>query len=244
MPTAVRVEGSMLRGLLLTAGREVTLLRRNRAAGLSLLLLVAVAWLPPLMVPLRRGVLGLAAFPELTPLSLAVIGVVVPLIALLAGTDLLAGELEDGSLVPVLTLPITRSACLLGKYAGRSLLFSVGYGFAFASSAFTIATVSGVEGLGDYILVAACGLALSLSCLAVGAAIGASRGGRVKAFGASLVVWLLLVFVIDAALLAVLVAGAPAAPGSVGAHGHAELAPLRSIPAYLFCGRSWYEFSG
>jgi len=219
----------MLRGLLLMARREARLLRRNRAAVFGLLLVVALAWLPPLAIALRQGVVGLASFSDVAPLTLAAIGVVMPLITLLAGTDLLAGELEDGSLVPLLTLGITRPACLLGKYAGRWLVFTAGYGLAFASSTLSIVALQGAEGLGDYVMVVASGLALSSCCLAIGAALGATRGGRVRAFGAALVAWLVLVFAIAAVLLAVLIAGAPAGPQSVGAHGHAELAPLRSV---------------
>jgi Cu-processing system permease protein len=219
----------MLRGFSLMVGREARLLFRSRTAGFGLLLLAAVAWLPPVAVGLRQGSLGFGSFSEIGPLALTTIGVLVPLIALLAGTDLLAGELEDGSLLPVLTLPIARTACVLGKWTGRAVLLSAGYCVAFATAALAVALLRGTAGLADYLTITLWGLALSLSCLSVGAALGASRGGRVKTFGASLVVWLVLVFLVDAALLATLVAGAPAGPESVGAHGHGELAPLRSV---------------
>jgi len=219
----------MPHGFSLMIGREAKLLVRSRIAGLGFLLLAAVAWLPPLAVALRQGNLTLGSFSEIVPLALTTIGVLVPLIALLAGTDLLAGELEDGSLLPILTLPIARTTCVLGKWAGRAMLLSAGYCVAFATAILAIALVQGTDGLADYVVVVLWGLALSLSCLSVGAALGASRGGRVKTFGASLVAWLALVFLVDAALLAILIGGAPAGPESVGAHGHDELAPLHSV---------------
>lgn len=222
---------AMLRGVALMSGREARLVLRSRTAGVGLLLLLAVAWLPPLALGLRHGALGLGSFLEINPLTLTAVGVLVPLIALLAGTDLLAGELEDGSLLPVLMLPVSRTACVMGKWAGRALLLSAGYGAAFASSALAVAVLRGVDGLQDHLAIVLSGLALSLASLSVGAALGASRGGRVKTFGASLLVWLALVFLVDAALLTVLVAGAPRGPESVGAHGHDELAPLRSVHA-------------
>lgn len=210
------------RGVLLVAAREVKLVRRNRAARVGFVLLLLLAWLPPVLVSLRAGALGLGAFPEVTPLTLALTGAVLTLLALLAGADLLVGELEDGSLVPVLTL-LSRSTCLWGKYLARAGLFTVAYLVAFGSVGVAVFVMRGGEGLPDFLAVGVVGWLLAVACLGLGAALGATRRGRVRAYGAALAVWLLLVFVLDAILLTAVVATAPPPPESVGTHGHAEL---------------------
>jgi hypothetical protein len=54
----------------------------------------------------------------------------------------------------------------------------------------------------------------------------------VRSLCAALVVWLVLVFVIDAVLLAAVVALAPPPPEEVGVHGHSELhAPASDEPS-------------
>jgi Cu-processing system permease protein len=209
----------------LVAGREVRLLRRRRAVRGALALLVAVAWLPPLVLPLRAGSLGLASFEESVVLTLALGAVVLPLLALLAGTDLLAGEIEDQTLTPVIVLPISRTAWLVGKFLGRARLLCGSYLAAFGSAAVVIWARRGAAGWQDYAVVVACGLLLCLVCGGVGAALGATAGGRVRAFGSALIVWLAMVFVLDVLLLAGTVALAPPPPSQAGTHGHTELAP-------------------
>lgn len=209
--------------VLLVARREGKLLRRSRASRAAAILLLAIAWLPPLLVSLRGGRLGLAGFEEVTPLALAVAGVLLPLLALLAGSDLLAGEIEDGFLVPLISLPIPRSVCYLGKFLGRGVALGAVYLGAFASVALTIWGLHGSSGWQDYAVVGVAGLFLSLSCAGIGAVIGSRGRGRVRAYASSLAVWVLLVFALDAGLLAAVVAMAPPPPESVGHHGHDEL---------------------
>lgn len=217
----------------LVAKREVRLLRRSRATLGAAALLAAVAWLPAILLSLRSGSLGLATFEEVVPLQIALTAVMLPLLALLAGAELFAGELEDGSLVPILTLPISRRACFAGKCIGRGGVLAVAYLFAFASAGAGIALTRGILGWRDWAAVVASGLLLSIATGALGAALGAGGRGRVRAFGAALIAWVVLVFALDALLLTLVVALAPPPPGAVGEHGHAELlAPRTEMPVH------------
>jgi Cu-processing system permease protein len=209
--------------ILLVAGRELTLARRSRAFWSLLGLLATVAWLPPLLLPLRGGSLGMARFDEAALLALALGAVILPVMSLLAGADLFAGEMEDGTLVPVITLPISRGACFAGKYLGRTSALALAYFLAFGSAGLATAAVRGTEGASSFVSVAVGGLLLCLACAGVGIALGTSGHGRVRSLGAALLAWLVLVFAIDAVLLAALVALAPPPPAEVGMHGHSEL---------------------
>ncbi len=221
---------SRARPALLIALREARLLSRSRAALVATSLLAVVAWLPALLPPLRRGSLGLAPFQESLPLHLALAGVVLPLLAILAGAELFAGELEDGSLVPILTLPVSRKSCFIGKCFGRAVVLGLTYLAAVGSAGIGIATASGADGLADWAAVNAAGLLLVATTGAIGVALGAGARGRIRAFGTALLAWLVLVFVLDAALLATVVASAPPPPQEIGTHGHAEVAPSGSRP--------------
>jgi Cu-processing system permease protein len=217
----------------LVAGRELRLLRRRRAVRGALALLAAVAWLPPLVLSLRAGSFGLATFEDSVLLTMALGAVVLPLLALLAGTDLLVGEIEDQTLTPVITLPISRAAWFAGKYLGRASLLCTSYVAAFGSVALAIGACRGTSGWRDYLVVVGAGLLLCLVCGGIGAALGASARGRVRAFGSALVVWLVMVFVLDALLLAAVVVLAPPPPREVGTHGHGELVPPgRELPLH------------
>jgi Cu-processing system permease protein len=218
--------------VILVARRELTLARRSRGFWSLLGLLAAVAWLPPLLLPLRAGALGFARFDESALLALALGAVILPVVSLLAGTDLFAGEMEDGTLVSVVTLPISRGACFAGKYLGRTAAIACAYLLAFASAGIATAAARGTGGAGAFVAVGLGGLLLCLACMGIGTALGASGHGRVRSLGAALLAWLVLVFAIDAVLLAVVVALAPPPPEEVGAHGHSELhAPLANEPS-------------
>ncbi len=214
--------------VVLVARREVRLVGRSRALLGAGVLLAAVAWLPVVLLPLRRGALGIASFTDLLPLLIALAAVILPLLALLTGAELFAGELEDGSLVPALTLPISRRACFAGKCLGRAATLGAVYLAAFATAGLAVAAVQGGAGWEGWLVVTGAGLLVSLSTGAIGAALGSAGSGRVRAFGAALVTWILLVFVVDAVLLTVVVALAPPPPGSIGEHGHDEVAAPRS----------------
>ncbi len=207
----------------LIARREWRLLVRGRAAVLGLATLFAVAWMPALLVPLRSGHIGLADLPGAALLTLAIGGVTLPLLGLLAGADTFASEIEDGTLVPIVTLPISRSACFVGKCLGRAALATASYVAVFGSAGLAMGMAHGAVDAIDYLTVAAAGLLLLLASGGVGVALGAGARGRLGAFGLALIVWLGLVFVVDALLLAGVIVVSPAPPAEVGGHGHGEL---------------------
>ncbi|HYL59056.1 MAG TPA: ABC transporter permease [Candidatus Acidoferrales bacterium] len=213
----------------LIARRELTLMLRGRHARATLGLLAVVAFLPPLLLSLRAGALGLASFREMLALALSFDEVALPLIGLLAGADLLAGESEDGTLVPLAALPISRAVCFVGKLAGRAAIVVPAYLCAFTSAGLAIALVRGSAGWDDYAAIAGGGLALCLVSLAIGVALGQANRGRTGAFGAATIAWIAMVFVLDAALLAAVVALAPAPPEELGTHGYGEMAAQREM---------------
>ena len=212
------------RATMAVARREFTLLLRARLSRGILTLLVVVAWLPPILLALRAGSIGLASFSETVALGLAFGEIALPLIGLLGSADLLAGEAEDNTLVMLVALPISRASVFAGKLIARSTTLAAAYLAAFGSAALAIAAARGIDGLTDYATLAGAGLALTLACGGIGVALGRAGSGRLRAFGAALLAWIVMVFALDAAILAAVVALAPAPPEQVGAHGYGESA--------------------
>lgn len=219
---------TIVRSAAWVARRELRVLARSGTWWALLSALAIVAWLPSLLVPLRSASLGLASFAESAFLAMALGSVALPLIALLLGAEAIAGEIEDRTLGSVLTLPISRSAFFLGKALGRASAFAAAYGIAFGSLGATTAATHGLGDGSDLAAVAGAGLLLSAASGGIGAAIGVGARTRLRALGGALLAWLMIVFLLDAALLVGVLALAPPPPERVGVHGHTELAAPES----------------
>jgi ABC-type transport system involved in multi-copper enzyme maturation permease subunit len=227
--TALFVAPQFVTAVRFVAHRELRLMLRGRLSRAIFALLLVLAMLPPLLVSLRAGSLGLAPFSETVALALAFGEVALPLIGLLVGADVIAGESEDGTLVPLVALPVSRASCFAGKFIGRALVLIAAYLAAFASAVLAIAALGGTQGWQDYAAVVVAGLLLCLVCAGVGVAMGRPGRGRARAFGTAMVAWIVMVFVLDAAILGAVVALAPAPPEEVGSHGYGEMAAQREM---------------
>lgn len=147
--------------------------------------------------------------------SLAVF--LIPLIALLLAYDAVVGEQEQGTLLLLLTYPISRSSLLLGKFLGHGLILAVatviGFGVAGAAIAIgadTIALGELVQSLGLFIVSA---ILLGWAFVALAYLISSVVVEKSRAAGLALLVWFVFVLVFDLGLLALLV-GADGAAGS------------------------------
>lgn len=221
---------STLRTVLLVGDREWRFLRRAGAGRAVLVTLFVTAWLPAVLLPLRAGQLGLASASEALALTQALVAVVLPLLGLLFGAESLSSEIEDGTLAAVVTLPISRGACLAGKLLARAALIAGGLVAAFASAGLAMVIAHGPDGALDLAVVAGSSLALVLSSLTLGLATGIWTHRRLRALASALLLWLVVVFLVDTVLLGLVVLQAPPPPEAVGTHGHAEL-HLDSTPA-------------
>src|SRR5690554_4070811 len=138
--------------------------------------------------------------------SLAVF--LIPLIALMLAYDSIVGEDEQGTLLLLLTYPMSRVEILAGKFLGHAAILGVSTLVGFGVAGAIIAALGSVEQLGE--LVAALALFI-LSAMLLGWAfigfaylISVSVSEKSKAAGIALVVWFAFVIVFDL-LLGVLV---------------------------------------
>ena len=152
------------------------------------------------------GAVGVTSL-STTVASLASLAVfLIPLIALLLSYDSFVGEQESGTLLLLLTYPLSKSQLLLGKFIGQGSIIALATLLGFGSSAVLL-----YFQLGDADILSAFGLfifsaiLLGLSFTAISYLISLSVSEKSKAAGFALITWFLFALAFDLALLALLV---------------------------------------
>ncbi|WP_428774547.1 ABC transporter permease [Vibrio sp.] len=133
---------------------------------------------------------------------------IIPLIALLLCYDSFVGEQESGTLLLLMTYPISHGQLLLGKFVGQGGIISLATIFGFGSAGVLLNLTTGLENIptafGLFILTS---ILLGLCFVSIAYVISLLVSEKSKAAGSGLIVWLFFVLVFDLALLAVLVGG-------------------------------------
>lgn len=182
---------------------------RNRwllaIGALFALLAIGIAWFGAA----AAGQVGFTSIPA-TVASLASLATfLMPLIALLLAYDAIIGEEEGGTLLLLLTYPLSRAQLLFGKFIGHGLILSLATLLGFGAAAVAIAVlVPDIElplllwAFGRFILSSAL---LGWVFLAMAYALSSQVAEKSTAAGLSLGLWFFFVLVFDLTLLAILV---------------------------------------
>lgn len=194
--------------VLVIAGKEIRDGLRNRWIIGATLLLAALAFALALLGSAPTGNLGVKPL-AVSVVSLASLSIfLVPLIALLLAYDSVVGEVERGTMLLLLTYPISRSQLLLGKVLGHVAILAIATVVGYGGAGLAVGLGQG----GDAQSWAAFGLLLGSSVLlgAVFVSLATLVSLLVKergtAAGVAVALWLLFVVVFDLALLGLLVA--------------------------------------
>jgi Cu-processing system permease protein len=156
------------------------------------------------------GQVGYASTPA-TIASLASLGIfLIPLIALLLAYDAIVGEEEGGTLLLLMTYPLSRSQLLLGKFLGHGLTLAlatvIGFGVAGAAIVLLVedvAIVSLATAMGRFI---GSTILLGLGFIALAYLISVRVSEKPVAAGLALAIWFFFVLIFDLLLLGGLVA--------------------------------------
>ena len=156
------------------------------------------------------GQVGYASTPA-TIASLASLGIfLIPLIALLLAYDAVVGEEEGGTLLLLMTYPLSRSQLLLGKFLGHGLTLGlatvIGFGVAGVAIALLVeevAIVSLATAMGRFI---GSTILLGLGFIALAYLVSVRVSEKPVAAGLALTIWFFFVLIFDLMLLGVLVA--------------------------------------
>ncbi|HRP29919.1 MAG TPA: ABC transporter permease subunit, partial [Burkholderiaceae bacterium] len=132
----------------------------------------------------------------------------VPLIALLLSFDAIVGEHERGTLLLLLSYPISRWQVVVGKVLGQVAILAVAtvLGYGAAGVALWLKGGVGADAWLAYGAMVATSVMLGASFVAIGCLASTLVRERATAAGLAVGVWLLFVLLFDTALLGVLVA--------------------------------------
>ena len=155
---------------------------------------------------------GQAGFTNLstTLVSLASLAVfIIPLIALMLAYDGIVGEDESGTLLLLMTYPLSRWQLVLGKMMGHWMIMAFATLIGFGSSAIIMGIFSDNTTWGEllkpYAFFIVFAILLGWIFIAIASMISASVVEKSKAAGVALVVWFMFVFMFDLSLLGLLV---------------------------------------
>jgi Cu-processing system permease protein len=163
----------------------------------------------------QQGSVGLKSADVTIASLVSLVIYLVPLIALMLGYDAIVGERERGSLALLMSLPVTRTELLLGKYLGLAAALALATIAGFGVVGSLLAAKFGAMALFHYCAFVASAVALGLAFLSVSVLISVVASSRIGASGLAIVAWFGFVLVYDLVLLALLVALATKLPTPV-----------------------------
>lgn len=188
------------------AGKELRDGLRNRWIAAAIILLASLAIVLSLMGSAPTGSVKVSAL-DITVINLASLSVyLIPLIALMLSFDALVGEFERGTMLLLLTYPVTRWQVIMGKFVGHVLILFlaifVGYGSALL---FIVITGGGsFEGWQAYFTMMASSLLLGAVFIALGYLVSVLVKERATAIGSAIGLWLIFVVLYDLLLFGAL----------------------------------------
>ncbi len=179
---------------------------RNRWIVATTLLLAALALTLTFLGSAPTGTVGASTL-AVTLVSLSSLSILLlPLIALLLAYDAICGEFDRGTLLLLLSYPVSRWHLVLGKFVGHLAILGfatiIGYGSAAFALIVTGADISGWQAFTGMI---GTSVLLGAAFLSIGYLISAAVSDRGAAGGLAIGVWLLFVLIYDMALLGILV---------------------------------------
>ncbi len=195
--------------ILIVAQKEFRDGIRNRWTGAITVIFILMSLGLAYFGSATAGVLGFSSL-ESTLVSLASLCVMlIPLIALMLAYNCFVGELEQGTLLLLMTYPLSNAQLLLGKFSGQAAIITLASVLGFGLPAIIICLISDVDvasvliAFGQFIILASL---LGWVFIALAYIISISVAEKSKAAGLALIVWFLFVLVFDLVLMAILVA--------------------------------------
>jgi Cu-processing system permease protein len=195
-----------MRQILAIAKKEILDGIRNRWIVATTLLLAALALTLTFLGSAPTGTVGASPL-AVTLVSLSSLTILLlPLIALLLAYDAICGEFDRGTMLLLLSYPLSRWQLVLGKFFGHLAILAfatlIGYGSAAVALMITNADISGWQ---SFLSMIGTSVLLGSAFLSIGYLISASVADRGAAGGLAIGIWLLFVLIYDMALLGLLV---------------------------------------
>ena len=155
--------------------------------------------------------LAIQAFGRTTATLMNLCLLLSPLVAVVMGAAMIAGEQERGTLEHLLAQPLTRAELLGAKHVGLLVALVAATLAGFVPAGLAIAIAAGPGMLGHYLLFPVIAVLASAAMAAVGALISVSSRSAVHAQGTAMITWFAFVLLYDLVLMGSLaISGMPA----------------------------------
>lgn len=192
--------------LWILAQKEIRDGLRNRWIAAAIILLGTLAFALSILGSAPTGSVR-ASDLDITVISLSSLSVyLIPLIALMLSFDALVGEFERGTMMLLLTYPVTRWQVIMGKFIGHVLILfmAIFAGYGGAIIIMTFLTGGSTEGWQAYVVMMMSSLLLGAVFIALGYLMSILVRERATAVGAAIGLWLGFVVLYDLLLFSAL----------------------------------------
>ena len=179
---------------------------RNRWIAAAIIVLGTLAVALSLLGSAPTGAVQASTL-DISVISLASLSVyLIPLIALMLSFDALVGEFERGTMMLLLTYPVTRWQVIMGKFLGHVLILFIAIlaGYGGAIIIMTLLTGGSFDGWQAYVSMMASSLLLGAVFIALGYLVSVLVKERATAAGTAIGLWLVFVVLYDLILFGVL----------------------------------------
>lgn len=155
--------------------------------------------------------LAIQAFGRTTATLMNLCLLLSPLVAVVMGAALIAGEQEKGTLENLLAQPLSRTELLLGKYLGLLAALTAATIAGFVPAGLLLIGAAGPAVLGHYLLFPAIAALAGAAMAAAGVLISVTSRSAVHAQGTAMLTWFAFVLLYDLVLMGSLaISGMPA----------------------------------
>lgn len=179
---------------------------RNRWIAAAIIVLGTLALALSLLGSAPTGSVRVSAL-DISVISLASLSVyLIPLIALMLSFDALVGEFERGTMMLLLTYPVSRWQVIIGKFIGHTLILFIAIfaGYGGSMLIMTLVTGGSLEGWQAYATMMFSSLILGAIFIALGYLVSVLVKERATAAGTAIGLWLIFVVLYDLLLFGAL----------------------------------------
>jgi Cu-processing system permease protein len=179
---------------------------RNRWIAAAIIVLGVLALALSMLGSAPTGSVRASAL-DISVINLASLSVyLIPLIALLLSFDALVGEFERGTMMLLLTYPVTRWQVIMGKFLGHVLILFIAIiaGYGGAVLIMMMLTGGSIEGWQAYAVMMLSSLVLGAVFIALGYLVSVLVRERATAAGMAIALWLIFVVLYDLLLFGAL----------------------------------------
>jgi Cu-processing system permease protein len=179
---------------------------RNRWIAAAIVLLGTLALALSMLGSAPTGSLRAGAL-DISVISLASLSVyLIPLIALMLSFDALVGDFERGTMLLLLTYPVTRWQVMMGKFIGHVIILFIAIFAGYGGALLIMIALNGgnADGWQAYLVMMSSSLLLGAIFIALGYLVSVLVKERATAAGAAIGLWLVFVILYDLVLFGAL----------------------------------------